>query len=93
MLNRSSARQMIAGTAFLYTPAIILIYIVFSGLLPLTYFVAIVWSILALTAWLFLRILIDYVGSLRNTFVVIYFPVRQDGVFHNLGQALCTPQA
>ena len=74
MLNRSSARQMIAGTVFLYTPAIILTYIAFSGLLPLTYFVAIVWSILALTTWLFLRILIDYVGSLRNTFVVIYFP-------------------
>jgi hypothetical protein len=65
---------MIVGMAFLYTLAVILTYMAFSSLLPATYFVAIVWFAMALTIWLFLRILIDYVGSMRDTFFANYFP-------------------
>lgn len=65
---------MVAGIAFLNAPAVVLAYIGGSGILPVIYFIPLVWSVLILTNWLFLRMLIDYVGNLGVTFLAIYFP-------------------
>ncbi len=73
MSNRTCIRQMIAGIAFLNTPAIILSCAIILNILPLIYLVPIVWSVLILTTWLFLRAFIDHIDNLRSTFFSIYF--------------------
>ncbi|OWP57017.1 MAG: hypothetical protein B2I17_02275 [Thermoplasmatales archaeon B_DKE] len=74
MPSRDRTMQIIAGVAFLNTPAIVLAYFATSGLISIYYFIPIAWSVLILTTWLFLRSLIDYVGNFRNMFFAIYFP-------------------
>ena len=74
VLNRTGVRQMIAGVVFLNIPALVLAYMVNLDFLPTFYFIPIVWSVLILTTWLFLRTLIGHPTYLRNAFFAIYFP-------------------